>query len=293
MCKIWFLQKPNARLLVHEDLFPVLSRRHSQSIVSFWRRLKKQNICKLLFIACQNLCNNVYECSSQYLRWKKKKKGKGKGLYLYIKPRNHWEGTKEILQYHQFPRGPRNFGCNIIAVGRDSSVGIVISWTVRGLNPSSGEFSAPVKVGPSAHPGSRTEYRVIPARKAARRGVNHTIQSSAEVKENVKLYLYSPFVPSWQVIGWSLSLHSTLQHVEGKLRIILFQINSTYTYLARSTYSTVFTTKSIPSSRMRESPTPSVMLPTHKPLTCYNCPQQGALCHARILSELNTVVRWG
>jgi len=35
LSKIRFVQKPNARLPVHEDLFPVLSHRHSQNIVPF------------------------------------------------------------------------------------------------------------------------------------------------------------------------------------------------------------------------------------------------------------------
>ena len=37
--------------------------------------------------------------------------------------------------------------------------------------------------------------------------------SSAEVKERVELYLYSPFGPSWPVLGWPLPLPSVfLQH---------------------------------------------------------------------------------
>ena len=33
-------------------------------------------------------------------------------------------------------------------------------------------------------------------------GVEHPPPSSAEVKERVELYLYSPSGPSWRVIGW-------------------------------------------------------------------------------------------
>jgi hypothetical protein len=38
------------------------------------------------------------------------------------------------------------------------------------------------------------------------RGVDHPPRSSAEVKERVELYLYSSSGPSWQSIGWPLSL---------------------------------------------------------------------------------------
>jgi len=33
------------------------------------------------------------------------------------------------------------------------------------------------------------------------RGINHPPPSSAAVKENIELYLYSPSVPSWEVMG--------------------------------------------------------------------------------------------
>jgi hypothetical protein len=32
-------------------------------------------------------------------------------------------------------------------------------------------------------------------------GINNPPSSSTEVKEIVELYLYTPFVPSWQVVG--------------------------------------------------------------------------------------------
>jgi hypothetical protein len=41
----------------------------------------------------------------------------------------------------------------------------------------------------------------FPGLKRPGRGVNHPSPSSAEVKERVELYLYTPSVPSWQVIG--------------------------------------------------------------------------------------------
>ena len=36
------------------------------------------------------------------------------------------------------------------------------------------------------------------------RGIDHATPSSAEVKERVELYLFSPSGPSWPVLGWAL-----------------------------------------------------------------------------------------
>jgi len=38
------------------------------------------------------------------------------------------------------------------------------------------------------------------------RDVDHPSLSSAEVKERIWLYLYSPCGPSWPVLGWTLPL---------------------------------------------------------------------------------------
>jgi hypothetical protein len=54
-----------------------------------------------------------------------------------------------------------------------------------------------------------------------RRGVDNQPISSAEVKAGVELYLYSPSVSSWPVLGWTLpftnvdSLHSSAQVANG------------------------------------------------------------------------------
>jgi hypothetical protein len=44
----------------------------------------------------------------------------------------------------------------------------------------------------------------FPGVKRPRRGVDHPLPSSAEVKERVEVYLYSPFGASWPVAGWPL-----------------------------------------------------------------------------------------
>jgi hypothetical protein len=70
--------------------------------------------------------------------------------------------------------------------------------------PVGGEFFRPLQTGPGAPPPSLlcNGYRVTSGGK----GVNHPPPSSAEVKERVELYLYSPSGPSWWVIEWHLPL---------------------------------------------------------------------------------------
>jgi hypothetical protein len=50
-------------------------------------------------------------------------------------------------------------------------------------------------------------YRVsFPGVKRPGRGVNHALPSSAEVKERIDLYRYSPSGPSWPILGRTLTL---------------------------------------------------------------------------------------
>jgi len=63
-------------------------------------------------------------------------------------------------------------------------------------------FSTPVWTGPGANPASYTMGTgSFPGVKWLGRGSDHTPPSSAEVKEKVELYLYSPSGPSWPVLG--------------------------------------------------------------------------------------------
>jgi hypothetical protein len=63
-------------------------------------------------------------------------------------------------------------------------------------------FSAPVQTDPGAHPASYTMgtgfFQEV---KRPERGVEHPPLSSAEVKERVELYIYSPSGPSGPVLG--------------------------------------------------------------------------------------------
>ena len=57
-------------------------------------------------------------------------------------------------------------------------------------------FLAPVQTGPGAHPASYTMSTL--SFQEVKRGVYHP--PIAEVEERVELYLYSPFVPSWDAL---------------------------------------------------------------------------------------------
>ena len=68
-------------------------------------------------------------------------------------------------------------------------------------------FSAPFQTGPVAHPASCTMGTgSFPEVKRPGRGVGHPPPSSAEVKGRVELYLYSPYGPSWSILGRPLPL---------------------------------------------------------------------------------------
>jgi hypothetical protein len=95
-------------------------------------------------------------------------------------------------------------------VGRDSSVGIATRYELDGPGIESQwgrDFPHPSRpaLGPT-QPPIQWVPGLFPGGKAAGRGVDHPPVSSAEVKERVELYLYSPSGPSWPVLGWTLPL---------------------------------------------------------------------------------------
>jgi hypothetical protein len=60
----------------------------------------------------------------------------------------------------------------------------------------------------AAHPASYTMGTgSLPGVKRPGRGVDHPTLSSAEIKQRVQLYLYSPSGNSWSVLGWPLPLY--------------------------------------------------------------------------------------
>jgi hypothetical protein len=71
-------------------------------------------------------------------------------------------------------------------------------------------FFASVQTGPGAYPASYTMGTgSFPGVKWPGRGADHPPPTSAEVKERVELYLYSPSGPSWPVLGKNLLLLNT------------------------------------------------------------------------------------
>jgi hypothetical protein len=92
--------------------------------------------------------------------------------------------------------------------------GIESRWGAR--------FSAPVQTGPGAYPASYIMGTgSFPGVMRPGRRVDHPPPSSAEVKERVELYIYSPSGPSWSVPRWTLPLPLpliALSFPQGKIR---------------------------------------------------------------------------
>jgi hypothetical protein len=90
-------------------------------------------------------------------------------------------------------------------VDRDRPVGIATLYWLSGPGTESrweARFSASVQTGPGAHPASCTMGTgSFPGVKRPGRGVDHPPPSSAEVKERVELYVYSPSGPRRPVLG--------------------------------------------------------------------------------------------
>ena len=95
-------------------------------------------------------------------------------------------------------------------VGRDSSVGIATRHRLDGPGIESRwgrDFPHPSRpaLGPT-QPPVQWVPDFLPGVKRPGRGVDHPLPFSVEVKEQVELYLYSPYGPSWPVLWWTLLL---------------------------------------------------------------------------------------
>ena len=80
-----------------------------------------------------------------------------------------------------------------------------------------GDFPHPCRPALGPPSNQYDGYRVsFPGVKLSRRDVNHPPSSSAEVKERVELYLYSPSGPSWPVLGQNYLCHHTHTHTRAR-----------------------------------------------------------------------------
>jgi len=80
--------------------------------------------------------------------------------------------------------------------------------TVRKKMARARKFLVNLQTGPGAHPSSSRSSMV----KRSGRGVDHPPPSSAEVKERVQLYRYSPSGASWPAMGLTLPF----SHIKSK-----------------------------------------------------------------------------
>jgi hypothetical protein len=97
----------------------------------------------------------------------------------------------------------------IVIVSRDSVVGIATRYGLGGseIEPQLGEIFRTRPDRPWGPPSFlHNGYRVFPGCKAAGAWGWPPTPFSAEVKEILDLYLYSPSGPSWPVLGWTLPL---------------------------------------------------------------------------------------
>jgi hypothetical protein len=105
---------------------------------------------------------------------------------------------------------------SVAHVGRDSIVGIATRYGLDGPGIES-------RCGRDIQHTSRQSLGLIqpytmvtvsfPGVKRPERGVDHPTSSSAEVKEIVELYLYSPPGPSWPILGRPLPLPLSAAHI--------------------------------------------------------------------------------
>jgi len=104
-------------------------------------------------------------------------------------------GKNKISDHHRLLVGPGNLVGAATRYRLDGS-GFEPRWEWA-LPRTSRPVLGPIQPLYSGRPVS------CPGVKRPRRGVHNSPSSSAKVKERVKLYLYSPSLPSWHVTGWT------------------------------------------------------------------------------------------
>jgi len=99
---------------------------------------------------------------------------------------------------------------HVSSVDRHISVGVATRYGLDGMGVESRwgrDFPHPSRPAlGSTHPPMQWVPGLFPGGKAAGAWRWPPTPSSAEVKERVDLYLYSPSGPSWPVLGWTLRL---------------------------------------------------------------------------------------
>ena len=99
-------------------------------------------------------------------------------------------------------------------------------------------------------------YRVFPGGKAAGAWRWPPTQSSAEAKERVELYLYSPSGPSWPVLGWTLLYFTELNlQLDSFPHVCSFRSrgNADEGFFFLETLDIFFTTPTLPSAANKHS----------------------------------------
>jgi len=127
-------------------------------------------------------------------------------------PGNHWAGRwvgprfgSDAFEYRtvSYPCHKLNQAYST-SVGRDSSVGIIDSLRV-GRSGDRIPVGTKIFLTRPDQPGPYTIGNGSPTRiRRPERGVNNPPPPFAEIKERVELNLYSPLVPSWNVIERAL-----------------------------------------------------------------------------------------
>ena len=147
----------------------------------------------------------LIRCSSIYTE----RLGAATECYLFgcldVKTRN-WTHNKSAYHY----ASTFGVGGELIHGYSSYSDSLRAGWSGDRI-PVGARFSVPIQTGPGNHPASYTMGTgFFPGLKWPGRGVDHPSQSSAEIKERVGLYLYSPPRPSWSVLGWTYQRHHIL-----------------------------------------------------------------------------------